>query len=115
MNPTVQPDAKKDPKAANLAPGPNDPKLFNTIIIWDVYCVARSPEEARETAKRWITQEDLKASEEVALSVTREAEVREVWRNEKPLVGNNITDDEFEQRVKGKTTIQIFEDLYTKK
>lgn len=108
--------AKKDPpKPVNKTPGPDEPKLYNTIIIFDVYTVAKSSEKARETLLHWIQNEQFKPSESVAHEVRRDPEVRLSWREEKPLVADDITDEEFEKTVKGHTTIQIFEQLYLKR
>lgn len=92
-------------------------KLFNVIIVWDVYCAAESHEEARKAAMEFITHEvpaeRLPPSESTALETREERNVRQAWRDEKPLVGNDVSDTDFE-KLKGKTTLDVFKMLYTK-
>jgi len=88
------------------------PKMFRTIIMWDGYVVAESSAEARETMKRWIS-EGAKPSEEVATEARDISNVRESWRDQTPLVGDSVSDKDFE-RVKGKTTPEAWKTLYTK-
>lgn len=107
--------AAKKTEAPKYAPGPNDPKLFNTMIIFDVYTLARDGEQARECVLDWIRNQQLTPSEQQALPVTRDVEIREAWRAEKPFVAADITDAEFESMAKGNTTVQVFQLLYTKK
>lgn len=91
-------------------------KLYNTICVWDVYVVAESAEEARKTALSWIknSEEPLEVSESTALEAREERNVRAAWRDQKPLVGNDISDDDFESHVKGNTTIEVYKKIYTK-
>jgi hypothetical protein len=89
-------------------------KLYNTIIIHDVYVIANDAAEARETVKTWI-KEGLQPSEETALEARDQRNVRQSWRDQKPLVGGSVTDKEFEGQIKGRTTIEIFEHLYMKR
>jgi len=109
-----QPTSTKTPSPAR-APGENDPKLFNVIVVFDVYAVARSGESARECVLNWIRNEQLEPSEQRALEARRDPEVRLAWREEKPMVADDITDEEFDGFVKGNTTIQVFEHLYLKR
>jgi hypothetical protein len=104
---------KKQP-TPKYTPGENDAKLFNVIRIWDVYVFARAAEEAQACLDTWIRSENLTPSEATALPVTRDPEVRERWRNEKPLVANDITEEEFEEMAKGRTTIELYNLLFKK-
>ncbi len=88
-------------------------KLFNTCVVWDIYTVAESHEAARAAAEAMIKSGELNPSESVALEVKRENEVREAWRNERPLVGQDISDADFE-KLKGKTTHDVFAMLHVK-
>lgn len=92
---------------------PEGAKLFNVIVVYDVYAVAHDFETATAAVKDFIQNGELPPSESKALGVRREVEVREAWRNEKPFVGADVTDDEFE-KIKGKTTIETY-NLFNKK
>ncbi len=80
-------------------------KLFNTIIVWDVYAIAEDEADARAAAIANIL-EGLPASEQVAREVGKQA-VRAAWVNEKPLVGSAVSDEDFE-KIKGKTCEQVW-------
>lgn len=86
-------------------------KLYNTIIAFDVYVVAESEESARAAAMVHI-REGLNASHSVALEI-KASPVRAGWQMERPLVGEDVSDADFE-RIKGKTTQQVH-DLLNKK
>lgn len=86
-------------------------KLFKTIALWDVYVAAETPEAAREAIMHWITEEKLKVSECTALEVRNDTNIRDSWKAQSPIVGNDISDDDF-KKLKGKTTAQAFELLY---
>jgi hypothetical protein len=88
-------------------------KLFNVIAIWDFYTVAETPEKAREALLTWIA-EGVKPSEIVAVEANREIAIRSAWREQPPLVADDVSEADFKQ-LKGKTTIEIFEQLYTKR
>jgi hypothetical protein len=88
-------------------------KLYNTIVIFDVYTVAESNEAAREALLAWIA-EGMQPSESVAVEVNREQAIRASWREQKPLVGADISDEDF-KKLEGRTTLQAFEQLYLKR
>jgi len=88
-------------------------KLYNTIAIWDCYVVAESSEKAREALLGLISEGDA-PSEIVATEANREATIRAAWRERKPMVAIDISETDFRQ-LKGKTTIEIFEKIYTKR
>jgi hypothetical protein len=85
-------------------------KLFNAIAIWDVYIAAESGEEARKALLAWIATGE-QPSEIVAVEANREAAIRDSWREQKPLVADDISDTDF-KKLEGKTTIEIFEQIY---
>jgi hypothetical protein len=91
-------------------------KLFNVVTVWDIYVTAETGEAARACALEWIRhpEEPIDPSESVALEAREERNVRAAWRDQKPLVGSDISDDDFENHVKGNTTIQVFKKIYTK-
>lgn len=90
----------------------NKMRLFRTVIVFDVVCAAETEEEARKAVRAHI-REGYKASEEVATEITHERNIRAAWRDEKPFVGDDVSDADFE-RVKGKTTIEVFEMLHVR-
>jgi hypothetical protein len=90
-------------------------KLYNTIVIYDVYTIANSSETARKAVMQFIQAGDIQPSESTALETRAENNIRSSWRDQKPLVGEDITDDDFDKRVKGHTTIEMFQHIYLKR
>jgi hypothetical protein len=88
-------------------------KIWNIIKTWDVYVLAETPEEALKAVGLHIRQEGLRASEEVAIETREERNVRAAWRDEKPMVADDVSDADFE-RAKGKTTIEVFNMLHVR-
>jgi hypothetical protein len=90
-------------------------KIFNTVIVYDVYCVAESPEHAREAALANIRDaaDPLPPSEQVALEVRAEREIRAAWAESGPLVGADVSDGDF-AKLKGKKMMEIFAMLHKK-
>jgi len=88
-------------------------KLFNTIAIFDVYAVAETSEKARDGLLAWIA-EGAAPREIVAVETSREGSIRESWRAQKPIVADDVSDADF-KKLEGKTTIEIFEHIYTKR
>lgn len=88
-------------------------KLFNVVKSWDVWVCAESPEEARAAVDSFIRspEDPLAVSEEVAIETRNERDIRDAWKTERPLVAADVSDADFE-RVKGKTTLQVFEMLH---
>jgi hypothetical protein len=90
-------------------------KLFNAIAIYDIYIVAESGEAARKALVLAIKDDpDFKPSEVVANESVREGSIREGWREERPLVAADVSDGDFE-KVRGRTTSEIFQRLYLKR
>lgn len=87
-------------------------KLFNAIVGWDVYVCAENEEDARAAVKTFI-MEGLASSYENAIEAREARHVRAAWTDQSPLVGAAVSDQDFES-VKGKTTMQVQEMLYTK-
>jgi hypothetical protein len=87
-------------------------KVFNAIAIYDVYVIAETSEAAREALLVHIA-EGMEPSEIVGVEANREPAIRASWREQKPLVGADVSDADFET-LKGKTTIQVYQDIYTK-
>lgn len=87
-------------------------KLYNTIVIFDVYTIANSAEAARQSALQWIRERELPVSESTAIE-TRTDNIRSSWRDQKPLVADDVSDSDFES-IKGKTAADIWAQLYTK-
>jgi hypothetical protein len=87
-------------------------RLFNAIGLFDVYIVTESGEAARAALLAAVA-DGLAASELVAVETTRESAIRESWRDEKPLVAEDVTERDF-QSIKGRGTVEIFKRIYTK-
>lgn len=90
-------------------------KLYNVITVFDVYAVAESEEEARLAVLGAIraADEPLDVSESTALESREDKNVRTAWRDQRPLVGNDVSDDDF-AKLKGKTTSEAHAMLYKK-
>lgn len=92
-------------------------KLFNAIAIYDVFIVAETPEAARTALLGVIRDgsEPIPPSEITALETRSEGNIRSSWRDEKPFVADDISDADFNRHVKGHTTVEIFQHIYTKR
>lgn len=93
------------------------PKLFNTIIVWDVYAYAENQEDARAAALENIKagllgDTELPPSTQTAIELGRQS-VREAWLNQTPLVGEAVSDADF-QKIKGKTCEQVWAEMNKK-
>lgn len=92
-------------------------RLFNAIAVFDCYVVAETSEEARCALLRWIADggEEFPPapSEGVATEAGREQSIRASWRDQRPLVAADVSDADF-KKLEGKTTIEIFQSIYTK-
>jgi hypothetical protein len=97
---------KKEPDRVDL-------RLFNTIIIFDVYTIARSGEAAREALIELIKTAQIEPTEAVAKESTMANSIRASQADVSPLVAVDVTDEEFEQ-LKGITNAQAFERFYKK-
>jgi len=53
-------------------------------------------------------------SEMTALEARTEGNIRQSWREQKPFVAADVSDADFEKKVKGHTTIEMFKQIYTK-
>lgn len=89
------------------------PKVFNTIVIFDGYVVAENHEDARAAMIAAIKEGD-EPSESTALEARSDNNIRESWREKKPLVGAAVSDEDFE-KIKGKTTLKIYQEIYASK
>lgn len=89
-------------------------KLFNVITIWDVYVVAKDEEAAKEVVRQWAQSGELPPSSEAVLETRENRQIRGEWLDQKPLIGNDLSDEEFAS-LKGKTTLQAFERFYSKR
>lgn len=90
-------------------------KLFNTILVWDVCVIAESEEAARAAVYAMITatEDPLKPSDSTAIEAREERNIRTAWRDERPIVGADVSDDDFET-LKGKTVVEAHAMLYKK-
>lgn len=89
-------------------------RLFNAIIIYDDYVVAKSAEEARTTLQTGIIAGDVSPIEIVAKEVTMANSIRSSKTDDKPLVASDVTDEEFET-LKGITNSAAFERFYERR
>ena len=87
-------------------------KIYNAIVLYDVYVVAESGEAARDAVMQFITAGDLQPSESKAMETREERSIRSSWRDQKPLVGADVSDENFEKLVKGHTTVEVFTSIY---
>lgn len=92
-------------------------RLYNTIVVFDVYAVAENEEDARNAVMANIRQmppDGLKATEENALEVRELRSIRSTWLDQKPCVGEAVSDENF-NKLRGKNTQEIFEMLHVRK
>lgn len=86
-------------------------------MIHDVYVVAESNTDAIDALRALITEQagagDLKPTEQTALESRNANNIRESWQKERPLVGAQVSDADFE-KLKGKTTSEIWDLVYGK-
>ncbi len=88
-------------------------KLWNVIIVHDVFALAESPEKAREVILAAIHNGELPPCDQNAIPVNHERSIREAWREQKPFVAEDVSDKDFES-IKGKTTLEIFGQIFSK-
>lgn len=88
-------------------------KVHNVIIVFDVYAVAEEPAAAREAIIAAINNGEIKISDQNAIPVNHERSIRDSWRDERPFIGADVSDEDFES-LKGKTTLEIFKMIMTK-
>lgn len=89
-----------------------EPRMMNVILVYDAYCVAVEGESAEAAVLDLIQSGELKPSQHKALPLVA-SPVQPAWRDERPIVADDVPDAVFEQ-LKGKTTQQAYE-LLTKK
>lgn len=88
-------------------------KVWNVIVVHDVYAIAETPEAARASIIAAIASGEIEITEQNAIPVNHERSIRETWRDQKPFVGDDVSDADFET-LKGKTTLEIFKMIMTK-
>lgn len=106
------------PKPQATSPAPKDRidlRLFNTILIYDVYTVARTAEAARESLLSAIRagESPVEPTESVAREVTMRNSIRQSWTEQKPYYASDVTDEEFDG-LKEHDTLQMWARLYTR-
>lgn len=93
-------------------------KLYNVIVVYDVYAVAESHEKAREAVLMAIVGGDgvtpESPSEQTAIESRENKNIRDAWIEQKPFVGDDVSDQDFES-LRGKNTVEIHAMLYKKK
>ncbi len=108
----TQPKAAAKP--ADTAKDRVDLRLYNRIVIFDDYVVAKSPEAANEIFMNEILEGRVAPMESVCKEVTMANSIRSSKTDDKPLVANDVTDEEFET-LKGITNSAAFERFYTRR
>lgn len=93
-------------------------KLYQTIVIYDVVVAAANEADANETALKWVRggyegEAPLAISEGTSREIREERNIRTVMRDVKPIIGEAISDDDFEI-CRGKTNLEVFRKIYTK-
>jgi len=91
-----------------------DLRLYNAIVVYDDYVIARSSEAAREALFAAIASADVKPMEVVAKEVTMANSIRTSKVDGNPLVAADVTDEEFET-LRGITNSVAFERFYTRR
>lgn len=89
-------------------------RLYNVIIIYDDYVIAKEAAEARALVEGAIVAGDLEPMEQVAKEVTMANSIRTSKVKASPLVASDVTDEEFEA-LRGITNSAAFERFYTRR
>ena len=96
-------------------------KLFNTIAVFDTYIVAEDAQSARDTLlsiiygnKHHSPEIHVPPNEITATEARMERSIRPSCQTERPFIGDDVSDADF-KKCQGKTTIEIFEHIYTKR
>jgi len=89
-------------------------RLYNTIAIYDVYVVAENNDTARETLISAISSGDIKPTEATAVEIVRAGAIRKGFADERPFVAVDVSEADYKS-IAGKTTIEIFNHVYTKR
>lgn len=97
--------------AAATKPDRIDLRLYNTIIVYDVYTVGHTEEAARESLLAAILSGEAKPTETIAREVTMSNSIRTSWLEQKPWYASDVSDDEFEQ-FKTMTTSAVWDRFY---
>jgi hypothetical protein len=87
-------------------------KVFNVVAMWDVYVIAEEHATAREAFMQLINE--LPPSEFKANETRLSQTIRPAWHEQKPLVATDVSEDDF-QAIRGKTTLDIFNHIYSKR
>lgn len=107
--------AKKAAAAPTEAPKDRiDLRLYNTIVIYDDYVIAKSNESARTTLEATILAGEIAPTESIAKEVTMANSIRSSKTEGKPLVAGDVTDEEFET-LRGITNSASFERFYLRR
>jgi hypothetical protein len=103
--------ATKETPKSESKPDRIDLRIYNTIVVFDVYTVARSPEAAREALIAAIAAGEAKPTEIAAKEVTMVNSIRQSWTETSPYVAADVTDEEFET-LRGITTLAAWDRFY---
>lgn len=87
-------------------------KLFNVVIQFDLYVVAHDEAEAKEAGLLQV-RGDEPITDVAVYEVQDRRDIREDWNDQRPIVSNAVTDDEYADHI-GSSTIQIYERFYEK-
>src|SRR5262245_37698342 len=108
----TQPAKKQEAKKQEpTKPDRIDLRLYNAIVIYDVYMVARSPEAARKTLLDAISSGHAAYTEAVVKEVTMANSIRSSWVDQGPYIASDVSDEEFTS-LTGITTGAAFERFY---
>lgn len=89
-------------------------KLFNVVVLYDVYVAAEDQDAAMEAIKQFILNGELGVSERKAFEAKEPHSIRLAWqKDQRPIVAGDVSDADFE-RCKGKTTLEVQDMIYRK-
>lgn len=87
-------------------------KMMNTVVIFDVYCIANTPETATATVLDMIKHGELEPTTQKALEMHL-APIAPRCRNDRAIVADDVSDEDFE-KLRGKTVQQAYDFLEKK-
>lgn len=95
-------------------------KLWTVITMFDVMVVAEDADDAKAAMVKLLHNfnpnepDKMLRPEIVATEASKKHSIRRSWEKVSPLVSGGVPDDDYE-RIKGKTTVEIFQHIYTKR
>lgn len=107
-----QPEAKKElPPIATASTEDMPIRLFNVIVFYEVFVLAKDHDDARAAVGAVIRSGDQPPYEQVAYEIRHERDMTSRWKEELPWVSESVNYDPPQPE----TCTEVFLRLYTKR